>query len=177
MPIDIRVEGFQRLAQEGARWKAARATFFKALKREGQRFGLDAVARAKKNYLSGPRPDKLGVVSGRLRSSVTSAVFTRGSDVEVEVGTNVAYAPAHELGFKGTVQVPSFTRIVTKVFGQSVSAVVAQVRAHTRKVDIEERPFIKPAVEDAFPAFDNSIGLLLEEIAFGGFGNAVSFGQ
>jgi len=57
---------------------------------------------AKKDYLSGPRPKRLGVgkgkTGGRLRSSITHRVRRKGKVIEGVVGTNVEYAPIHELG-------------------------------------------------------------------------------
>lgn len=57
---------------------------------------------SKQSYLSAPREpypktgDKLSVVSGRLRSSITHKVSGRGSDLVGTVGTNVIYAHRHE---------------------------------------------------------------------------------
>lgn len=56
----------------------------------------------KKEYLSGPGPKLLmvgeGKTGGRLRSSITHKVRRKGVVVEGVVGTNVEYAPIHELG-------------------------------------------------------------------------------
>lgn len=69
--------------------------------REGVIGGLSRVgqlvaARAKEHYLSGPRPEVLGVITGRLRSSIMFRVNERAQSVVV--GTNVVYAPPHEIG-------------------------------------------------------------------------------
>lgn len=54
---------------------------------------------SKKNRLSGPRPRYLGVVTGRLRSSISaSKAQKRGNIYETKIGTNVVYAPTHEFG-------------------------------------------------------------------------------
>ena len=55
---------------------------------------------SKSDYLSGPRPHKLGVVTGRLRSSVKGTAEIKGSNTIGHLGTNVVYAPAHELGYE-----------------------------------------------------------------------------
>ena len=58
---------------------------------------------AKANYLSGPRPDRLGVQTGRLRRSIaTPPPKVTPTGVEGEVGTNVVYAAIHEFG--GTIR-------------------------------------------------------------------------
>ncbi len=61
--------------------------------------GLLLAGWSKKNRLSGPRPNILGVKTGRLRSSISaSRVHVQGDTYEVRVGTNVVYGPIHEYG-------------------------------------------------------------------------------
>jgi hypothetical protein len=73
---------------------------------------MDAAARAsafmvtrtaQKNYLSGPRPSRLGVVTNRLRGSLSEGdpnfifdVQRQQARVTVTAGTNVSYAITHE---------------------------------------------------------------------------------
>jgi phage gpG-like protein len=61
--------------------------------------GLLLARWSKVNRLSGPRPSVLGVVSGRLRSSIAAGkVEKSGSKYRISVGTNVEYAAKHEFG-------------------------------------------------------------------------------
>ena len=53
---------------------------------------------SKKDYLSGPRPGTLGVVTGRLRNSIRSDVITDRNTLRGEVGTSVIYGKIHEEG-------------------------------------------------------------------------------
>ena len=53
---------------------------------------------SKRNYLSGARPEKLGVVTGRLRNSIKTRVFKRYNKFVGEIGTNVIYGRTHEEG-------------------------------------------------------------------------------
>jgi phage gpG-like protein len=57
--------------------------------------GVLLVERAAKQNLSGR---VLRVRTGRLRSSVTTAVSGSGTDLEGRVGTNVPYGAVHEFG-------------------------------------------------------------------------------
>jgi len=59
---------------------------------------------SQEHYLTGPRPDKLGVVTGRLRRSIATAVEVDGTRVTALVGTNVVYGRIHELGGKTRAQ-------------------------------------------------------------------------
>ncbi len=83
---------------------------------------------SKKNRLTGPRPQYLGVVTGRLRSSIA---FTKtqheGNTYFTKIGTNVVYGPQHEFGL-------TITKISSK--GKSF------------QVKYPKRAFLSPAIED-----------------------------
>ena len=55
------------------------------------------------NRMRGPRPDILGVVTGRLSNSVmgsiTSPISKQGNTYIAPIGTNVIYARVHEYGY------------------------------------------------------------------------------
>lgn len=60
---------------------------------------LNLQAWSVENRLSGPRSSViLGVVSGRLRSSVSVSRAIRQLDVKYFIGTDVKYGPTHEFG-------------------------------------------------------------------------------
>ena len=71
---------------------------------QATRASLFQVARtAQKDYLSGPRPQKLGVITNRLRGSLSEGkpgflldVTTQRLQITGTVGTNVTYAAIHE---------------------------------------------------------------------------------
>lgn len=74
--------------------------------------GLLLAGWSKQNRLSGPKPQYLGVVTGRLRSSIAAGEPEKDGDVYTEkVGTNVVYAAIHEFGGRagrnGSVLIPS----------------------------------------------------------------------
>lgn len=106
-----------------------------------------------KNRLTGPRPRYLGVVSNRLKRSITASEPAIGDDGWfVSVGTNVEYAPAHEFGFRGSVTVsPHFRKrkVRTRLFGRTRNTRTGDVfvNAHTRRMNIRARPFLKPAID------------------------------
>ena len=79
----------------------------------------------KQNRLSGPRPIYLGVVTGRLRSSITAAQTEKvGNSYIAKIGTNVEYARRHEYGD------------------------VALGITHKKGKGIPSRPYMRPAIED-----------------------------
>jgi len=107
---------------------------------------------ARRDYLSGPRPSKLGRATGTLARSVV--VDRAGLPNYVDVGTPLPYGAVHEFG--ATIRAKGEGRMVwgTGVNGQP------PLRS-AREVTIPARPFIGPALEDEAPNFAPTI---LEEI-------------
>ncbi len=165
--LDVRIEGAAALEQAGLLQPEARKRFRQKISAACREFGADAEGRSKRNYLSGPRPWNLGVVSNRLRSSVTHDVQEKEDDIEIALGTNVVYGRVWEFGFQGVENVKPHMRVVKKVFGRDVQTVSA-VRGHTRQVDKKARPFLGPAISDALPPFEQKILNAMEQVNFTG---------
>jgi len=77
---------------------------YRSLERVLIQTGDMVVRTAKAHYLSGPRPKKLGVVTGKLRGSIKRTPVRRISrnwrDWYIQVYSDSAYARIHELGGK-----------------------------------------------------------------------------
>jgi phage gpG-like protein len=71
-----------------------------------------AVGISQRSFLRGPRPARLGVVTGRLFGSITSRVDHETDRIVGAIGTNVFYGAFHEFGFQGTQQVKAHTRVI-----------------------------------------------------------------
>lgn len=169
MPIEIKLTGGKILESKGKRFHETRRELQSRLFEKTKKFAFSVVRRAQTNYLTGPRPKRLGVVTGRLRSNISAKVEkNNGETITATMGTNVVYGKVHEYGFKGTVNIPAFQRVISKVFGRPIQAKSIKVRAHTRKVDIPKRPFISPSIDDELPDYKNSIIRILREIPFMG---------
>jgi len=108
---------------------------------KGLRRGLIfAVAKVQTEFLSGPRPTKLDIITRRLRQSITSrADVVPGRGVVGRIGTNVRYGAYHEFGFHGVVNVRAHTR------GDQF------VGSHTRNVNYGGKPFVRPGLKKAMP--------------------------
>lgn len=119
----------------------------------------DAITRATidlQSYVKGLKlsDQVLHVRSNVLRSSIAQSVDVDADGVKGTVGTNVDYAPPHEYGL--TVQVPSYTRIITQAFGRELSAPVeVNVRAHL--IHFKERSFLRSALADRGPTYQGWI--------------------
>jgi phage gpG-like protein len=85
----------------------------------GLRSGLFEVIRiAQFEYLMGPRPARLGEVTGRLRNSITQTVEQTPKGVVGTVGTNLSYGAFHEFGFNGVERVKAHTRTIGQLNGK-----------------------------------------------------------
>lgn len=73
---------------------------------------VEAVGIVQTEFLQGPRPAKLGEVTGRLRQSIAHDVVVTEKGVVGRIGTNVVYGAFHEFGFKGEVNVRAHQRHV-----------------------------------------------------------------
>jgi len=93
----------------------------------------------------------LHVRTGNLRSSITQNVEETQGSIVATVGTNVWYGRVHEYGFKGTANVPESLRTIKQAWGKSITPVTVTVKAHTRRVNLPERSFLRSALADMAP--------------------------
>jgi phage gpG-like protein len=69
--------------------------------------------------------------------------------VQLEYGSKVPYAAAHEYGMNERVNVHTHARQQTHFFGEELdSPITVRVHAHSRMMNIPERPYLGPALED-----------------------------
>lgn len=106
---------------------------------------LLAERSAKGKYLSG---EALQRRTGRLRNSIVTKADIEGDRVHGSIGTNVVYGRIWELGYSGTVSVRAHARTIRQAFGHPIRPTVVQVRAHQRTLNLQPRPFLRPAVMD-----------------------------
>lgn len=125
----------------------------------------DIKGHIKDGYLTGPRTDKLGVRTGRLRSSITALVKEDSDRISVAFGTDVPYARIHEEG--GTIP----PRLITpKKAGGVLSFMMGNRRVFAKSVNhpggkIRQRPFLRPGIKDRLPKFRANIAAFLQKAA------------
>lgn len=96
----------------------------------------------------------LRVRSDILRTSITKKVESMDTGVTGIVGTNVLYAPPHEYGL--TVEIPSYSKIITQAFGRELKTPVAvTVKAHL--AHFKERSFLRSSLADRGPTYQGWI--------------------
>ena len=122
-------------------------------------FGVHMVRSTELTFQAGGRPapwppsiraintgGKTLIDSTRLKTSIVASVTGPRT---LRLGTNVAYAAVHQLGFAGNMTVPQHIRRVTRAFGRRLKTpTYATVRQHQRLVRIPARPFLVAQAED-----------------------------
>lgn len=92
--ISFKLSGLSRLSK-----KLKASTKDSVIKKAMYISAVDIAGWVKDKRLTGPRPKYLGVITGRLRSSITAGrTIRRGNTYMTPIGTNVIYARTHELG-------------------------------------------------------------------------------
>lgn len=87
--------------------------------------------------------------SGRLFRSVGNPVIEdRGDTVTGIASTPLRYGKAHEEGFHGTVNVREHLRQIKEAFGRPIVPTTVTVSAHTMKMNLPERSFLRSALRD-----------------------------
>jgi hypothetical protein len=133
------------------------------LERVFRKLTIDLQKHVVQDKLSG---QMLKVKTGTLRRSIDQT-FTVGSGGSVtgKVSTNLRYGIAWERGFHGTVNVREHLREIKVAFGKSISPTEVTVHAHSRKVDMKARPFLKNSLADF--AADGSIERAAQSVVKG----------
>ena len=126
------------------------------------------------------------------RSIRATRARVAGRDIASAIGTNVRYAGVHEFGFKGSVNVPAFTRknrgsdgfsvrgaALTRRLAESIGAFgksgraragvtqtsssVSFVRSHTRRVNFPARAMIFTGISEKIADYSADISKAIEE--------------
>ena len=171
MPIKIKLIGADALEKVAKLSRENRENLMRDLVTESQRFGLNAVAIAKRDYLRGPRPQKVKS-EGLLKSRINTQTERKGDVIETHVGSDVIYARIQELG--GTTH-PSVTERMRKfmwfMFYKTKDDKfkrMALTKKNRLTVKIPERPYLRPAIKDAMPSFQENIAAMLGKLNFMG---------
>lgn len=139
--LGFKVEGIERST---AGFAAFQVGLLERITRMLTDTGQHVTGVAREDYLSGPRPERLGHKSGRLAASTTYRVDRN----EVSIGNNLPYGAIWEKG--GTIPAhvirPKNGRfLVFEMNGHTVFA--RMVRKPARQV--EARPYLAPALNDS----------------------------
>lgn len=143
-----------------ARLRAMPDAVTSGLARAIAKLGVDLQRNVQQDKLSG---QLLTVRSGSLKSSIDLQVDQTATGVTATVFTNLDYARAQEYGFAGTVNVRASLRRIREAFGRPIAEKTVSVRAHSRRMDLSERSFLRSALEDMTPEIVSEVEEALRE--------------
>ena len=112
------------------------------------------------NKLSG---QVLHARSGALRQSIAVHVDQNDTGVRATVSSDLSYAAAQEYGFAGTVNVRASLRQIKQAFGRPIASETISVSAHSRRMNLPERSFLRSALDDLTPDISAGIENALRE--------------
>jgi hypothetical protein len=124
------------------------------------KLGIDLQRRVQQDKLSG---QILRDRTGALQSSIELRIDQSPGMVAATVFTDSEYARAQEFGFSGTVNVRASLRRITEAFGRPIAEKTISVRAHSRRMDLAPRSFLRSALEDMTPKIRDQAEAALRE--------------
>jgi phage gpG-like protein len=101
--------------------------------------------------------------TGTLRRSIIERVEESATSITGIVGTNLVYAAAHEYGFQGTVNVREHTRRISQAFGRPIAPVEATVRAHSMRMNLPERSYLRSSLREYQPTIEDGLSSAVKE--------------
>lgn len=176
MSINIKITGVDKFGKTAITMLKARQKMRDEIARIANLFGVNAISTIKEKYLSGPRPDKLGVGKGDLRARTMFHMEQSGNVTSIRFGNPLVYARIHELG--GTTK-PNVTKKMRAwswhrfyETGDEIFKWLALTKKSKLIIKIPKRPYLSPGVREAFPAFKHQMAAFLSQTAREGLSGA-----
>jgi len=121
--------------------------------------------KARTDYLTGPRPTKLGVVSGLLKRAVTSKVI-KGTGDTFAIGLlgiyDLVYSKIHELGGHIEDHIIAAKNVPYLIFFWKKRGIWMKIKKVHHPADIPARPYLYPALVDSQVEIVNLIDLAIK---------------
>jgi hypothetical protein len=94
---------------------------------------------------------RTGVLAGSIQPLIAQnggEIIGRVGPLGGDAGKALPYARKWEYGFSGTEPVRAHSRMMTQAWGRPVSPHLIQVRAHTRRLNLPARSFLRTSLEE-----------------------------
>ena len=168
MPIQIEITGQEKLKEVINSVSSANGRLKSAIGSAANSFANDVLRNIKEKYLSGPRPEKLGVKSEMLRARTIYSIDQSGNNIQIKWGNNLPYGRIHEYGGRTSAHT------ILPKRKDILSFIVNGKRVYTKRVNhpgsvIRKRPYLRPGLEDLLPEFRQKISDMVTDIANGAF--------
>lgn len=118
------------------------------------KLGIELRNRVQQDKLSG---QVLHPRSGALRDSITTRVEQRQAAFSTAVSSDARYAAAQEYGFQGRVDVRASLRRITTAFGHPIAPIAIGVGAHSGRMDLPPRSFLRSSLDEMAPYIGSEI--------------------
>ena len=107
------------------------------------------------------------VRSGALRASIAAEVAVTEDAIGASVGSDLPYARILEYGFADVETVRAHLRRIREVFGRPLRGGerLAAVRVHARRATVEERSYLRSALDELSPQITAAAAEAVEEAA------------
>lgn len=105
----------------------------------------------------------VGAQQGESREMIFDTEMKDGT-LEMIFGSSVPYAGVHEDGFVGEVSIPEHSRRITQAFGRQIEPKTVNVSAHSKKMNIQPRPYLAPALESELSGIQSGLADALMEL-------------
>jgi len=161
--IKIKVEGIKALSTKAIKIKDLKHKLKDEVKNICNRFGNQIVRTSVKDYLNGPRPGKLGVKTGQLRSSIRFNLTEIFNSFVVSVGTDVPYARIHEEGGMTAPHIilPKKKKVLA---WPGPSGMIFAKKVNHPGSNIKARPFLRPSFEKHLPELKTNLRNILSRV-------------
>ncbi len=130
------------------------------LARAVARLGFALQSRIRQDKLSG---QVLKTRSGALKASIDVAADRSAAAVTATVITKLDYAAAQEYGYSGAVNVRASLRQIQQAFGRPIAAKTIIVGAHSRRMNLPERSFLRSTLDEMTPDINAGVNDALRE--------------
>ena len=125
-----------------------------------QRLGYMLQGNVQRNWLRGPRPGRLGIVTGRLANSIAMRFESTATSATATVGTNVPYGVVWE---KSGLPARDIFPVKAKALRFEINGTVL-FRKHVHVPAQAPRPFLKPALFELRPMVVQQISAALTDV-------------
>lgn len=165
MPFNIKIKGIDKFFKAAMALRKARQDFRARLYKLMDLWALDTVHRIQDEYMRGPRPKKLGTVTGALRRETRRKTIELNNGVAIKFGNPLPYAAIHEFG--GTIK--PHTIFPKKkgflAFKKDGKWIYTKKPIFNPGSVIPARPYLRPGVNDMLPILRRKLDDTLKSVA------------
>lgn len=168
MPFRIEIKGVNKFSSKAQALYKAKLNLRERLNQMCTIWGLETVKHIQTDYMSGPRPKKLGVGTGALRRETRSRIYQSGDKLSIRFGNPLPYAAIHEYGGRTKAHIIRPRRKSFLAFQEDGKWIYSSKPIFHPGSIIPSRPYMRPGIADKMPDLKSKLVTMLGSIAKGG---------